>query len=628
MKNLFIALSALTLWVISLSTETQAQQFTDPTGCQTTTLKNTLLFEQSRAANPNDTSVVLGAFTVTDDDVSTDNINHTENCHTPGPADNYPTHVTVLTVTLAGGDLTAADLLRVRLVSDANGDGFFQPEQDKQIGSELAGSCLFSSCVFSLGRVQALFTVLPGTPRSVLVVADAGPKLSATANLKISMKAEANDIASYTLSHVSSDFNEAYRTQISNLTLNPGQGECGSACAPDHRGNGSGSYESSFKILRTQGLPTRFRETEIKAGTREVIAAVLYVCEGGVTMTDAAKIQPAFTDVGPQIKDYPNSLACRNSSSPDAFGTRLLRVLVKVSGNVNAVGKMYLYDDANDNGALFEQGEMAWRTNLDETNTAVFGTLSQSLLGETRSHAWPSAGHYAPQTNPPKECTPNVPQGASVGCPHVLIITFDVKPTAEPGNVTFDINLEVGNLPNEAVNAPTASSNLVTGSSQQTSLVIGGEEPKGNLRLIKKVAEHSGDPLKVEDGDMLYALRQWTLGAPIDGMTLTDEDILTLLDWWKRETRLAGFYRTLAVQLQSIKNEKIFIVSDLNPTHTEITVYDLKGRIVFKDTASGNRVLFQNADQLPNGVYLWSARMQTTDGHVLQTQMQKLVLLR
>ncbi len=605
--------------------ESVAQTLLAPSACRTTTIRNTLFFERSRIAHPNDTNIVIGAFIITDDDVPEDNPNRGAHCHFAGPTDYYATNVTMLAVTRIAGDLSKSDIVRLRLVNDVNGDGFSQELQDKSIGLDLPGNCLYSTCAFSTGRAEALFTVSADTPKTILVVADIGPKLIPNANLKISIKAEAKNIQKNDALQISSDFNNVYQTQISNITLNAPQNECTLDTCNYRRG--SGLPESSVQKLQADDFLTRYREMRIALGTREVVVALLYVCEGGAALTETIKIQPVSLDIS-QVRDYPNALACRNSIQPDAFGTRVLRVAVKAQGNTEAIGKLYLYDDANDNGMLFEKGEIVWKTNLGEDETAVFGSLGRPLLGETRPNASPSLGHYAPQTNPATACTPNTPDGASVGCPHLLVITFDVKESAAPGQIVFEISVDVGDLPGEAERSRTSSSNLILNTLQPVAIVVGGADPQGNLRLIKKVAERTGDPLKIDDGDIVYALSQWTSGQPIDGMTLTENDILTMLTWWKRETRLAAANEIFRAQFQKLGDELVFMVSNKRVLTSLVEVYDVSGRLVLRKLVVGHRIVLNNTELQLNGVYLWQVAAQASDGRIYRTRIEKFVLLR
>jgi hypothetical protein len=210
----------------------------------------------------------------------------------------------------------------------------------------------------------------------------------------------------------------------------------------------------------------------------------------------------------------------------------------------------------------------------------------------------------------------------------LIAITFDVKENADPGQIILDINLDVGNLPGEEENSRTASSNLITGSPLRTQTIVSGSTPQENLRLIKKVAEQTGDPLKIDDGDIVYALGQWTRGQPIDGMTVTDNDMMILLNWWKREMRLAAATETFSAQLQRLGNELTFIISDRNVLSSIVTVYDLNGRIIFREMTSRDRIVFKDFTQLPNGVYLWSISARTLGEKALLTQVRKFALIR
>jgi hypothetical protein len=616
----------LVLFLFFTQREVSGQTLLAPSGCRTTTIRNTLFFERSRIAPPNVTNIVIGAFTITDDDVPEDNPDRGPNCHSPGPTDYYSTNVTQLIVSRIAGDLTKSDIVRLRLVNDANGDGFYQELRDKPISYDLPGNCLYSSCIFGLESAAALFRVSADTPKAILIVADTGSKLIPESNLKISIKAEAHDIRRNDGLEISSDFNNAHQTQISNITLNAPKSDCLPILC-DNRGRGSGLPESSAQLLQAEDFFTRYREMRIAPGTREVIVALFYICEGGAALTDKIKILPISLDIS-QVKDYPNALACRNSVQPDAFGTRLLRVRVRAQGNTDAIGKLYLYDDANDNGTLFEKGELVWKTNLGEDETATFGRFDRPLLQETRSNASPGPGHYAPQTNPATLCTPNVPGGASVGCPHLLVITFDVKEGTSPGQIVFEVSLDVGDLPSEAEQSRTSSSNLISNTLPRTAIVVGGADLQGNLRLIKKIAERTGDPLKIDDGDILYALTQWTKGEPIDGMTLTESDIKTILTWWKRETRLAAAREALRAQLQKLGNELVFVITNQKILNSLLEIYDMCGRRISQKLVMGNRIVLKDTELWSNGVYLWQISSRSTEGRTYRTRLEKFVLLR
>jgi hypothetical protein len=617
-----------------------------PSGCRTTTLKNTLSFTEARTGNPGTSNIVVGAYTIRDDDVIDTGVVAGSDCIPPGPVDNHPTHVTMLSVRVSGDPNAPAnaDVRALRLAFDGNRDGFFQAGQDTLIGMEQAGSCLYTECLFSFGRTTPMFTVPNGGAIAIIIMVDLGPASRPGANLSIVATAESNNIVTMGPAGISSDFNDTFRTQASNIILN----------APSNvvnlygLNNGSGNAESGHKVVELSGLKTRFRDEEIKAGTREAIAAFLYVCEGGTAISATVIVLPSVAVSGPTIAGYPGALACVNSSAPDGFGTRILRVRVGVSGNVGAVGTMRLYDDGNDNGVLFEGNELVLSSN-PINGIATFGSLNNPLLSITRSMATPAPGHYAPLT-PTTLCTPNMSNGASRGCPHVLLLTFDVNGTAQSGQVNFDVVLDVGNLPGEVPNSPFASSNMTTTSPQRSTVMITGGG--GVLQSIAKtVAMRSGNPNLIEDEDVLWALSRWVLNQSIDdsGRKITDGDMLDIITKWSSGTTvqsgalkrtLDALARKLAARLQkpalSIQSVALsqgaglraFTVAGSGIQKTQVRIFTLSGATVFSEAADGPTVVFRNADQLPNGLYFYIVTVTGVDGKVIQTQPRKFVLLR
>ncbi|MBI1742625.1 hypothetical protein HYR54_06100 [Candidatus Acetothermia bacterium] len=545
-----------------MGSDAQAQTtpaFASPSGCRTTTLKNTLLFTQARTGNPGDTSVVVGAYTVTDDDPEVQDTGSVENanCNPASSSDGHPTHVTSITVTLAGGDLVAADVRAVKLHLDGNQDGFIQAGQDQQIGNDLPGTCLFTECVFNFGRSTPLFsvhdtqtesqtaTVTENPSEAFIISVDLGPNARAGANLMINVMAESNDIVVRGVDSVSSDFNDTFRSQTSNIILNSLTG--GDSFVLRGVNNGSGNPETGMRSVEFDGLLTRFRDQKIVPGTRETIAAMIYVCEGGTPVTPSVVILPAIAKSDPTIAGYPDVLACITSSIPDTIGTRLLRVRVGVSGNSGAVGTMRLYDDANDNGVLFEGGELVLSAN-PVGGVAIFGSLNNPLLSGTRPNAEPAPGVYAPQTGPNVTLCDSTqdnpkPGGASKGCPHLLVFTFDVNSNAQPGDVNFDIVLDVGNLPGEGTESATASSNLISTASTRSKVTIEAREIITQQKsLLKLTAEHSGNPNVIEDDDIFWAMRKWTNNEPLndDNLKITDGDMLTAVRYWSDGTSIAA----------------------------------------------------------------------------------------
>ncbi len=510
-----------------------AQGNLPPTGCRTSTLKNTLLFTQSRTGNPGDRDVVIGAFTIKDDDVADTGVVDSANCNPPGPFDGFPTRVSSIIVTRVNGDLVAADVQTLKLYLDENGDGFFQERLDTRIGEILNGTCLKEKCIFATGENKTLFNVNSLTSRSILITADMGANARSGGGLMIQATAVAADIVRGRFTDPSSDFNENYRVQISNIALN----SLGSV-GPIFINNGSGKSETGYRGLAFTGLRARYDNNEVQPGTREAIAAILYLCEGGIANTEQIMINPSFASV----QGYPDSLVCVPSQDPDRNGTRLLRLRAAVTGTASilGVGTLRLYDDANDNGVLFEDGEWVASANL-VNDVAVFGALNSALLAKTRRNAFPGAGMYSPQTILAAPCDSDArhpqPDGTSKGCPHLLALTFDVNPNAPRTELFFDVVLDVGNLPGETEDSPTASSNLISAAPLRSRVQIVLSTPAKSVFQI--IAQHTGEPDLIEDADVLWALSQWVKNEPIErDVKLADQTVLEAIRFWAEEKKI------------------------------------------------------------------------------------------
>jgi hypothetical protein len=535
--------------VVLMVAQGLAQGFAAPSGCRTTALKNTLEFTEVRSGNPGDKHIVIGAFTVHDDATEDTGVVEKANCVPPGPIDGHPTYVTAIRVTLVGGDLIASDVRALKLFIDGNEDGFLQVGQDTQLGDDLAGTCLFSECLFSFGRTTALFTIPNSDYLSFLITADLGPNARDGANLMINVTAEANDIVTLGATSISSDFNDTFRSQASNIILN---GLDGPALLRSLN-NGSGNPETGYKAVEFTGIKTRFRENEVKPGTREVIAAIIYFCEGGQPLTPRIVIKTYYAVSTPTIAGYPGALACLTTIAPDELATRLLRVRVGVSGNPGAVGTLRLYDDANDNGRLFEDGEFVLSSYLSD-GVSVFGSLNNPLLSGTRPSADPTPGVFSAQTKPTTLCDSSErnpqPDGVSQGCPHVLVLTFDVNSNAPTGEVIFDIAFDVGNLPGEVSTSPTASSNLMSTAPTRSRVTITGGSSSIEKSLAQFVAEHSGDKTLIDDTDILWAISFWVKSEPLKGVILDDTTILNLIRLWAEGKAVTASENFVLTQIQ------------------------------------------------------------------------------
>lgn len=71
-----------------------------------------------------------------------------------------------------------------------------------------------------------------------------------------------------------------------------------------------------------------------------------------------------------------------------------------------------------------------------------------------------------------------------------------------------------------------------------------------------------------------------------------------------------------------------FVVEGVGVAHTTVHVFALNGKLVFNETATGNRVEFSAERTLANGVYLYVVTVRGANGEVVKSKLQKLVVLK
>ncbi len=125
----------------------------------------------------------------------------------------------------------------------------------------------------------------------------------------------------------SSGFSSSRNPQASNVRLHMIGGSPSSHTPLEHLSNGSGGPESGVKPLsftggkQGEGLLTRFRALEIIPGTREVIAMVVGICDGGELANTNAAILPPIDGAPPTIAGGLSSLPCIPSKGTDGLAT-------------------------------------------------------------------------------------------------------------------------------------------------------------------------------------------------------------------------------------------------------------------------------------------------------------------
>lgn len=71
-----------------------------------------------------------------------------------------------------------------------------------------------------------------------------------------------------------------------------------------------------------------------------------------------------------------------------------------------------------------------------------------------------------------------------------------------------------------------------------------------------------------------------------------------------------------------------FVVEGAGIANTTVHVFALNGKLVFNETATGNRVEFSAERTLANGVYLYLVTVQGANGEVVKSRISKLVVLK
>ena len=109
------------------------------------------------------------------------------------------------------------------------------------------------------------------------------------------------------------------------------------------------------------GLKSRFRERTIGAGTREAIAIVGALCDGGPMATDRVPILPVIPGAPPQIAGGLNSVPCVPAPNTDGVAAGIISAILhfEVSEQIyNLLGTVRLYADMDCDGIFFEPNEL------------------------------------------------------------------------------------------------------------------------------------------------------------------------------------------------------------------------------------------------------------------------------
>ena len=348
-----------------------------PSGCRvggvvSTEQFTTTGFSNVRTANPND-EIVAGAWVVANNFVPDTSIVQGPHCSSVNELgsldDDLGINLIAVRLMPTVNSAAEADIREVKLFWDVNANGIYDPLLDLELqrkpGSHLdtqegavfyygpqspmaimpdtTGGTPDDRCVVGIedsmpdfGEGPAFGTNSRGVPSTdgcyiaLLAIVVVGENPTTGSQFGLSLEALAGDIPGTTGANsftFSSGFSSSRNPQASNVRLHMVGGTPGSHTPLEHISNGSGSPESHVAKLtltggqQGEGLLTRFRAQEIIPGTREAIAIVVGICDGGVLANSNISILPSIAGSTPSMAGGLSSAPCIGREGTDGYGT-------------------------------------------------------------------------------------------------------------------------------------------------------------------------------------------------------------------------------------------------------------------------------------------------------------------
>lgn len=606
-------------------------------------------FTIDRTVTPGeDTTVVLGAWTIVDS-YTADPAVGTLNC-AASPGDANPLYVTNLVVKPVSGDPVRVGVQRVSFWIDNDLDGFFTPGKDIQVGPWMPGSCLTSAqgCLLSFGNTP-IFGGLTGLTDStvagcfvdqggvvvplvgvgggatggcggILLVAEID-NAQAGATLQVRLEGFASDIVNF-VAPFSSDFSPSYKKQASNTRVVV-QGSISGIPGILSPGvnNGSGNPETGALGINTLGIRTRddrgglagTLERDARAGDREYFVGTVGLCEAGDLVTPTVTLLPPIAGASPTIAGGLAAIPCIPTAAGfDANITNIVRIRAGVSGaGAPWVQAIHFYADTCAAGCgwatavagttaatLFETGEQILSA-IPVNGVAQVGSLEQIL---TTSGGMP------------------LQLAAGPGFPSALLyFTADIDDRAANSEVKFQVAIDIADV------IGFRSSRLLRTAPQEfTFQVKGAGVPTAGVAMF----DTNGNGV-IDDGEFFSAIDQWVAGS------VSDTLFFDVLDAWVAQTPVASAsvegLSLKAVSLSATSRALTFATSGQGITSMSVEIFGLNGQSIFAQEAPSTRLtwnLSTNGQPVANGVYLYVVTVRGTDGQTLTSGVKKLVVLR
>jgi hypothetical protein len=126
--------------------------------------------------------------------------------------------------------------------------------------------------------------------------------------------------------------------------------------------NGSGNAESDIQTMQISGLLSRYRDPQIGPGTREALAIMVGICDGGVLGNTSATLLAPVAGAAPTIAGGSAAIPCIPSppgtlGGPDGLATGINSAIIVFSGpGARFIRTVRMYADTD--RVLFDPGDL------------------------------------------------------------------------------------------------------------------------------------------------------------------------------------------------------------------------------------------------------------------------------
>ena len=422
----------------------------------------------------------------------------------------------------------------------------------------------------------------------------------------------------------SSGFSSSRNPQASNQTVDifgglPGPTEEGTRARLNRAVTNAEDTFTKLEFTGGQngdGLKSRFRAKEIGPGTREAIVFAGALCDGGPLATDRVPILPTLAGTPPQIAGGLISVPCVPAPNTDGVAAGIISAILhfEVSQSIfNLLGTVRLYADMDCDGIFFEAGELVQQRvpYYNHPTTDAYAFFNRKQDGVLRTPAGIPVAGGCPFGGGPAgfDASP---------LPLILIWTVDINEdlmhsanlygphqarAQQVDGVEVDGDIEITST--TPVNIPTSGE----GDCEGTSCVPDDCIAEEHCECIDD--DQCFDPCPSAS----FGPNCFFQSVPEN---VNSQDLLSKRFSIKHSHRLGSL---------------LFEVRGSPPTSTQVTIFDLKGQLVYSSRVTSSNLLrwnLRNKAHRPaaNGVYFYVITAIDEAGKIERSVVKKLVLLR